>query len=114
MKICNFMPQNIQKSNNRPQIGFGNRYDKLIDTIITARPKQVALSGDDIITILTREGFEVSTNNNGRIIGKQQGQPTFIAQSPNGKKKTIDPKAIARLKEYFERKKATGLGAKSN
>jgi len=91
-----------------PQINFGMSHEKLVEKIITSRPKHVKLTGEDIRRILTREGFEVLSGKCSHIIARKSGEPRFVASSHGD---AVDPQAIVWLQKYFTSKDTIGAAA---
>lgn len=84
-----------------PQINFGMNYDKLVTWIRKARPKHVEIGRNELIKILTNEGFKVELGKGSHITAHKPGEPMFVTSSHGD---TIDPQAISWLQKYFDRK----------
>lgn len=112
MQIFNYTtPKGQNNYNSISKATFGNKYDKLIQNISTARPKHVQLREDDVVTILSREGFTVETGKGAHRIARKTGERPLTFSTTRGTKKFLDPQTIVWLKNYFANKNAALIEA---
>lgn len=90
---------------NSTQVKFGSQREKLINEILTSRPKNVQITTDQISYLLLNEGFEVSRGKGAHIVARKEGIKPFVTTSTRTTHKFVDPKAIVWLREYFQTKK---------